>query len=182
MEHCVKKLGIPANGRKTITHVNQGWTTSSLQVGNFCADSRALNHCRGKSPCDANAASGNRPPTAPGGPRARKSRLAFSHPRKKNCWTEHQDHPAVLVTQSPAHLSQTCQRHPISNRMQPCSPHIFRGTLIEFALNAGGGWRGYHTRQIKPNRSETTQQPIISTPDKERNVASLSLSFQKHRI
>ena len=70
--------------------------------------------------------------------------------------------PTTPPPQIPArHLEKTRETHQAATNQLKNPQRYFIGC----ALNAVSGWRGDHTRQLKPKTSQTRQQHIVFTPD-----------------
>ena len=124
---------------------------------------------RGRQAFQASGAISLRRPDADssGTPKAKSSRLASVHGRTgRRIWIM----LAELVKRFPQHVLHIFQREPRTNlegntNLLTIQLKIPERYFIRYVLKAVSGWRGDHTRQLKPETSQTTQQPISCTPD-----------------
>ena len=100
-------------------------------------------------------------------PKATSSRLASVHGRTgRRIWIM----LAELVKRFPQHVFHIFQREPRTNlegntNLLTIQLKIPERYFMRYVLKAVSGWRGDHSRQLKPETSQTTQQPISCTPD-----------------
>ena len=152
-------MGVPTNGRKTITHTNPKRQHHQLQVGKS-VPMVATGYCRHKSLKRCRRSIGHRAPTASGD---REQDIPdWLHPFTEGLVEGESDHPAVLVKQFPQHFLRIYSSETLEHGLDQKSLTIFYWICLE---RGDGGWRKNHTSQLKPKTYQATQQPIISTPD-----------------